>query len=458
MNTKLIVSSICWAFSLIMLSFATNRANFPLLIAEFSIAFASYLYLCKQNEVSKQNIAYLLWASILLRFVIVFAFPFFSDDIYRFWWDGKLITQGINPFDSVPSYFIDNQVFTNDFDKFIFTKLNSPDYYSVYPPVCQVVFTFSYWLSPKSIYGAAVVIKLCLFACEAGTIFLLKKILGNLNKPKYFFLIYALNPLIIIELCGNAHFEAAMLFFFAACLFVLTKPNKQNNIALETKHLLSRFFATQFQHISYKKVILTAFFLALSVASKLLTLLFLPFIVKNLGLKKGLIFGVSTLFFLVLFFLPFYNATFFAHFNNSLNLYFQKFEFNASLYYVLRSIGKWYFGYSPTILISRVLASCTLLTLTYFFFKKGDFFRQIFFFFTCYIFFQSTVHPWYLSTLLLLSVFVPFRFGVIWSALIMLTYSHYWNNIYQENYWFIAFEYAILLGLIYLEKQKLQLL
>lgn len=413
-----------WAIALLFISFAINRADFPIVISTYALAFVAYFCLCYDKNVEEKTIKNLLILSILIRGIVVFAFPFFSDDIYRFWWDGKLLTRGINPFTEIPRYYIENQIFTDDFSKSVFLKLNSPDYYSVYPPVCQAIFTLSYWLSPKSIYGAALVIKGFIFLCEIGTIFILK----NLASPKKT-LLYALNPLIIIELCGNAHFEAAMIFFFVACLYLLFDEKK----------------------ISTKRLFAAAFLLALSVAAKLLTLIFLPLIFKKLGLKKGLFFSIAVGIFILFLFFPFVNTTFIAHFSESLNLYFQKFEFNASLYYLLRTIGKIYYGYAPTIQISYLLKFCTAAAVTYFFFKKGDFFQQTFLFFTCYLFFQSTVHPWYLSTLVLLSVFVPFRYGILWSGAIMLSYIHYWDNQYQENYWLIALEYSVVIFYIWYE-------
>jgi alpha-1,6-mannosyltransferase len=416
-----------WAIALLFISFGVNRADFPLVIGVYAIAFVAYFCLCYDKDLEENSIQKLILFSILIRGIVVFAFPFFSDDIYRFWWDGKLLSQGINPFAEIPRYYIDNQQFTDDFSKSVFLKLNSPDYYSVYPPVCQAIFTLSYWLSPKSIYGAALVIKGFIFLCEIGTIFLLSKLLS----PKKT-LLYALNPLVIIELCGNAHFEGAMLFFFVACLYCILDK----------------------EIITIKRLLVAAFLLALSVAAKLLTLVFLPLILKKLGFQKGFVFSIAVGIFILALFFPFVNTTFIAHFSESLNLYFQKFEFNASLYYILRAIGKFYYGYAPTIQISYLLKICTLATVAYFFFKKGNFFQQAFLFFTCYLFFQSTVHPWYLSTLVLLSVFVPFRYGILWSGAIMLSYIHYWGNQYQENYWFIALEYSLVIAFLLYEMRS----
>jgi general stress protein CsbA len=61
------------------------------------------------------------------------------------------------------------------------------------------------------------------------------------------------------------------------------------------------------------------------------------------------------------------------------------------------------------------------------------------------------VHPWYIATPLLLSVFTKFRFPLVWSLLIMLSYSAYANAEFQENYWLIAIEYIVVIGVFLLE-------
>lgn len=40
----------------------------------------------------------------------------------------------------------------------------------------------------------------------------------------------------------------------------------------------------------------------------------------------------------------------------SANLYYQKFEFNASIYYLLRQIGFWWYGYNTIAFLGKALA------------------------------------------------------------------------------------------------------
>jgi hypothetical protein len=71
----------------------------------------------------------------------------------------------------------------------------------------------------------------------------------------------------------------------------------------------------------------------------------------------------------------------------------------------------------------------------------------MFFAYTIYLLLATTVHPWYIINLVLLSVFVRnYRYAIVWSMLAVLSYAAYITNDYQENHLFIALEYTIVIG------------
>ena len=86
--------------------------------------------------------------------------------------------------------------------------------------------------------------------------------------------------------------------------------------------------------------------LALGIGTKLLPLIFLPLLVRYLGWKRGLLYASVTFVFTAVLFLPFLSLDLFQNVFSSLNLYFQKFEFNASVYYLIRAAGYWLEGYN----------------------------------------------------------------------------------------------------------------
>ena len=65
---------------------------------------------------------------------------------------------------------------------------------------------------------------------------------------------------------------------------------------------------------------------------------------------------------------------------------------------------------------------------------------------TFYYFTATTVHPWYIATLLILGVFTNYKFPLIWSAVIILSYLAYANADNKENLWLIGLEYTMVYG------------
>ncbi len=372
---------------------------------------------------------------MLLRVAVLFTFPTLSDDVYRFIWDGRLLSNGINPFSHLPSYYIENQNVIQEIDTALFQKLNSPNYFTIYPPVCQSVFWLACTAFPTNQWASMLAMKIFLLGCELGSFYFILKLLKQLCLDKSRFFWYALHPLIILEICGNLHFEGAMICFLLGAFYFLLEAEKIEKTSKQALFLLS----------------VAALFFALSVASKLLPLLFLPILWRYLGLKKGFVFLLLVGVFCTMLFLPLLNVTMLQNMRSSLALYFQTFEFNASLYYLLKPIGTWLYGYNPRIEISRILSILSVVGVFFFAFRQqkngtSALFSHLLFAFVFYLCCATTVHPWYLSMALALSIFTPYRFVLLWSSLIFLTYSHYQNGFFQEHYHYILMEYGVVFG------------
>lgn len=413
------------------LGYFVQQSDFIPIISQYGFFFFLYILIFKYAN-NKKDIAFFIGVGILLRFILVFALPNLSDDIYRFIWDGRLIVNGHNPFDHLPSYYIEHNISIPGINKALFKELNSPEYFTIYPPVAQGVFAISCWLFPKSILASSISMKLFLFFCEIGSLFFIKKLLTSFRLPSKNILLYALNPLIIIELCGNLHFEAAMIFFLLGAVFFLVQ--KKNSIS--------------------------AISMALSVASKLLPLMFLSFLIKRLGWKKSFQYFSITGFVIVLLFFPLLSGTFFNNFGASLDLYFQKFEFNASIYFAIRWVGYQVIGYNwiqsagPALALT-VLLGISLATL----FEKGynlaNLFEKMLLAICLYLSLATIVHPWYVSLPVVLCLFTSFRFPILWSGLIFLTYINYSYEEYYENLFIVAIEYVLVFSYLIYELVKM---
>ena len=449
------------------LGFFVQQSDFVPIISQFGIFFFCYLLIFKYaNE--KSNLTFFIGVSILLRFILLFALPNLSDDVYRFIWDGRLLLNGHNPFDFLPSYYIENNISIPGINEALFQKLNSPEYFTIYPPVAQGVFALACWLFPNSIIGSAITLKVFLFLCEIGSLFFIKKLLDHFQIPAKNILLYALNPLIIIELCGNLHFEAAMICFLLASIYFLV-TNSASKLGDNLQVLPN--FSTKKSDLKIntnlggnwklppKHLILSAISMALSIASKLLPLMFLPFLIKRLGWKKSIQYFSIVGIIIVLLFAPLLSGAFLNNFGTSLDLYFQKFEFNASIYYAIRWVGYQVVGYNWIQSAGPALAVLVLLgILTATFLEKNftwkNVSRKMLFAICIYLAFATIVHPWYVSLPIVLCLFTQFRFPILWSGLIFLTYSNYSYGVYFENLWMVGIEYVLVFSFLIYELTK----
>lgn len=376
----------------------------------------------KLIQLSKGNFKFLIGLTILFRIVFLFAIPNLSQDFYRFIWDGRMMFEGLNPYLLTPESFINARNFPIAQAQELYLGMGelNGSHYTNYPPIKQFIFFISSLIAGKSILGSVIVMRLFIIAADIGILYFGKKILEKLQMPYYCIFWYLLNPFIIIELTGNLHFEGVMLFFLLWSLYLLHSVKWQ----------------------------LAAVIFALSVSVKLIPLLFLPLFYQKLGFKKALLFysivGVITLGL----FLPFYDAKFISNYSQTIALWFGKFEFNASIYNVLREIGFLFRGYNEIAIIGKITSiSVFIYIVTLAFFRKYKSTEQLIvtmlFALSVYFFTATTVHPWYIATLLLLSVFTSYKFPLVWSFMIVLSYLAYANNSHSENLWIIGLEYIV---------------
>ena len=123
-----------------------------------------------------------------------------------------------------------------------------------------------------------------------------------------------------------------------------------------------------------------------------------------------IIIGSTTL----LLFAPFFSTQFITNYSKTIGLWFSSFEFNASIYYIARAIGYVFRGWNEIAIIGKILPAIVLVCiLSLSFFKKHTNTKKLItamlFAFTFYLFMSTTVHPWYVATILILSVFTNYK-------------------------------------------------
>ncbi len=425
----------------ILLGYHTSQKDFLHIFLGYGFIWIFYLhslhFFSIAKEVNKKNVLkYFILGGIFLRILLLPSYPPLSDDYFRFIWDGYCQAGGISPFQYKPEEFPEKLLEPKY--NIIYDELNSKIYYSVYPPLLQFIFKTGTLISPNHILGSIITMRIFLLLFEIGSIFLIYKITQHFSLPQWHTLIYALNPLVIVEITGNLHFEGMMIFFLMACIYFLSKIKEKK---FEKSHTLS------------------AVSLGLSAGAKLLPLMFLPVFIRKIGFKNSIIYGAITICVFSVSFFSLWDLNLFSNFRESIRLYYQSFEFNGGIYYVLRTIGYKARGYNEIAYIGPGMAILSTLFIFFISLKKqNDSLNRIpilfLFALTFYQLFSTTVHPWYIAPIIALASLTHFRFAILWSGLILLTYINYSNNPYYENLWIVGLEYIAVIGFILYEINK----
>jgi hypothetical protein len=403
------------------------RGNFGLTVLLFSLAFGGMLgsYLLAGEQV---NFKLLLLLGIVLRGCLFFFEPNWSEDGVRFLWDGELLRHGHNPYGLTPTQVLEQQGQGSGLSDQLFQDLNSPNYYSVYPPLNQAFFWFGALIAQGSVDQGYLAMRCMLLLGEIVVFYLLWGLLVRFQLPGKQILLYWFNPLVILEVVGNLHFEGFVLMFLLASLGSLSR----------------------------QKLGWSGAFWGLAVGMKLLPFLLAPAFFWWKGVRTSLQFWGMAAVVLVLAFFPLVYWNSWENFLQSLQLYQGKFEFNASLYYVFREIGYALTGYNTIWYLTKVGMACTLLGVVWLTWKRSNaslfeipgVWVQLY---LVYFFFQPVVHPWYLLPGLGLSLLTRQWTFLLWSFGAIFSYQAYSQNPVQEQALFLVLEYGLVLFGLYLD-------
>ena len=401
----------------IYIGYFVARENTWLLLSLYTLLFASVVVIIRNTSTEEVDLGY-YWG-VLLRVLLIASLPKLSDDVYRFIWDGRLLLNFEDPYKYLPAHHLGQGL--TGITQGLYDQLNSPDYFTVYPPLNQVIFFISTLFSPGSIVWSVVILRVIMIVFELGNISLIRKLLRHYKLPQAYGLIYVLNPLVLFEVTGNLHFEGIMVYFLLMAIW-------------------------QYEQGKLHK---SAIFFGLSVATKFLPLIFLPLLLRKIGFKKTMIYGLIVGATLSVTFLPLINTAHIWAIKDSIELYFQKFEFNGSIYYLARWYGFETAGHNIIAKSGKWMMYATMATIFLYSLisKKKDWPRQMVWVWTLYLLFATTVHPWYIIPLLAVVVFSKVRFPFLWSYLIFLTYANYLGGEYTDRIEVVIVEYS-LVGLI----------
>jgi len=171
---------------------------------------------------------------VIFRLTMLFTTPTLSDDIYRYVWDGKVASQGINPYQYPP----EAEELKPVRDQSIYPHVNHKEISTIYPPVSQLVFWGMFKLDPSLL-----AFKAAFFGLDLLTIAILILVLKNLGLNSKRVLLYVWNPLIIVEISGSGHADIIGIFLLTLSLWFLTRKQLLWSNFILVLSFLTKFIA-----------------------------------------------------------------------------------------------------------------------------------------------------------------------------------------------------------------------
>ncbi len=409
--------------SYFIIGYGIGRNNFYILMMLYIFLFTGMIYFIRYQK-HTHFFNRLIALAVLFRIIFLFADPGFSDNCYRLIWDGMLISRGVNPYINIPAHLIENaDILKISYSYDLFELMNSKVLYSNYPPLSVYMSFFVVLFTPPTVMGKVFLLRLVLLIFDIAIIILSIRLLEKLKQSTSLILLYALNPLIIIEVAGNLHIEVVMLFFFLLSIYFLIRGN---------------LFAS-------------AILFSMAVCIKLVVILFLPLYFRRLKRRKRIIYYGTVFIGIFVLFLPVLRWSAIMHYLEGIKMYFTHFEFNASIYFLIEKVSSALNIHLPRHVYGFILWGITICTIfiTAFTLKHKSWvkiFGGMLFVITIFYFLLPAVHPWYLLTPSVLFMFTPYRFPLAWAFFVNFSYYAYHHIPLKENIYLIAIEYIIVFG------------
>ena len=413
----------------------------------YGLAFSIYaVAIVLQHRRGTLRLRDVIVAAALARLVMLVSAVHFSDDVWRYLWDGIVQLDGTNPYLHAP----DSHALEPLRDTVVWPLVNHKWVPTIYPPVAQLLFAFN-----AAVGGGVTGLRLAMIGAEAAMLPAVWRLCGASDDRSraWTALLLTWNPLMIVEFAGSAHLD------------VLAITPLMWALALARGGDLRRRFGAGAA-------------LGISVAAKLIGVVALPALLAHLWRReRRLAAGAAVVAGLVVTvlatFAPYQTTAVFAEagsFTGSLSTYARKWRFNDGPFAVLTwTTGKllqdtrgadggdpsWDFATAPSplsrvgfterdeagrpvrttriwrneleIALAKALAAGLLLLLLGFclnqrFTPSGTTLVMLMATFLL----APVVHPWYVAWLVPLAVVHRSRAALVWSALVVLSYHAAW--------------------------------
>jgi hypothetical protein len=295
--------------------------------------------------------------------------------------------------------------------------------FSNYPPASQQLFKLAALFHQDQLMDPIVLIRFIYLIADLLIVFVGISLLKQLKLDPAYIAWYFLNPLLIIEGIGNLHGEGLMVCFTLISLVYLVQ----------------------------RRSLFGGLFMGIAIAIKLLPLLFIPLFYKYLGWKKFSLFCLSTALCSACFWLPYWEGSMPSRYVETVDLWFTTFEFNGSLYNIVRALGYQLKGYNIIRQLGEITPFVVAGFVLVFSFLRSNrtpasLLKSMLFLLSCYFFIATTVHPWYIINLIFLGILTGYAYPLVWSLTVFWSYNAYGAAGFAENPYLQFLAYLVVYG------------
>ena len=176
-------------------------------LAIYGAAFACYVggawAIERAGGAPRATLGLVLGVALVSRLALLPTLPTLSTDAYRYVWDARVARAGLSPYAYPP---VAPEV-SRLRDHEIYPSLNHSTWRTIYPPGAQAFFRAVYALAPDSVRAMKVGVALA----ELAALGLMVLLVNRLGLPTSRVVVYAWNPLVLVEVWGSAHLDGLVL-------------------------------------------------------------------------------------------------------------------------------------------------------------------------------------------------------------------------------------------------------
>lgn len=327
--------------------------------------------------------------------------PHFSDDVWRYLWDGWVGRHGVNPFLHPPSAEALDPLATA-----WRSLINHPEISTIYPPGAQVAFHLLALLGPSVLLFTS-----AWLAADLGVAAVIDRLARRRgDRSGVPLLLWLWSPLVLVEVAWSGHLEPLGILPMAAALLVLTqrrgvggRGDGDGTRCAEVDGAGGSGNGTLAAQVGGGAL------LGLGASIKLAPLAALPALLR----RRGVAAFAAAVLLPALLYLPYSSAG--AALFQGLGEYAASWRFNAVLFPLLEPLGRW-----PARLVAGlVVAGVALLAAG----RRWTVERALFWTLGAALLVSPTLHPWYLLWIL---PFAALRWNlpwVAWTGLVFLAYA-----------------------------------